>query len=192
MAAWSEERARRPLVVRRADAGGERIGYPGEPAYDRDGHGALWVRQSFAPGRGRPQFQNVHALRQRRAARRMLCQVCGRPTPRGGPWLFVLRDVGRPVEEGERTTAPPVCVPCARVSVRHCPRLREGHVAAMVGRAEVWGVAGVVHRPATLEPADGALHVVAYDSPAIRWTVAHRLVLTLHDCAPVRLDALPA
>jgi hypothetical protein len=134
----------------------------------------------------------VHALRQRRAVRRMLCQVCGGPTAGSGPWLFVLRDVGRPVEEGERTTAPPVCVPCARLSVRACPRLREGYVAALVGRAAVWGVAGIVHHPATLEPVTGGLEEVAHDHPAIRWTVAHRQVLELRDCTPVDLRDLPA
>ncbi|MEE1941041.1 hypothetical protein V1L54_16795 [Streptomyces sp. TRM 70361] len=190
IAAWSRERTYRPAMARRAVGDGEGVGYLDETPYDRDGRGVLWVRQALARGSGRPQFQNVHVLRQRRAVRRMLCQVCGHPTPRGGPWLFVLRDVGRPVEEGERTTAPPVCAPCARLSVRQCPRLREGYAAALVGRAEVWGVAGIVHHPATLEPADGSLHEVAHEDPAIRWVTAHRLVLELRDCTPVDLNHL--
>ncbi|PJE93926.1 hypothetical protein CUT44_31615 [Streptomyces carminius] len=171
-------------MARRAVGGVEGVGYLDETPYDRDGHGVLWVRQALARGSGRPQFQNVHVLRQRRAVRRMLCQVCG------GPWLFVLRDVGRPVEEGERTTAPPVCVPCARVSVRQCPRLREGYAATLVGRPSPWGVAGIVHHPATLEPVGGSLHEVAHEDPAIRWVTAHRLVLELRECAPVDLGHL--
>ncbi|SEQ01081.1 hypothetical protein SAMN05216481_103263 [Streptomyces radiopugnans] len=192
IASWSQERMRRPPVVRRTGAEGEGIGFPGESAYDRDWRGVLWTRQILARGKGRPQYHTVHTLRQRRAMRHMLCQVCGGPTPEDGPRLFVLRDVGRPVEEGERTTAPPVCVPCARISVRECPRLREGHVAALVGRPYAWGVAGIVHHPVTLEPLDTALQEVSYEDLAVRWTLAHRLIVTLHDCTPVDLDALAA
>ncbi|MDH2408281.1 hypothetical protein ACG5V6_14740 [Streptomyces chitinivorans] len=190
IASWSQERMRRPPVVRRVGVGGEGIGFAGEGAYDRDWRGVLWMRQTLARGKGHPRYHTVHTLRQRRAMRHMLCQVCGGPTPQDGPRLFVLRDVGRPVEEGERTTAPPVCVPCARISVRECPRLREGHVAALVGRPYAWGVAGIVHHPVTLEPLDTALQEVSYEDLAVRWTLAHRLVMTLHDCTPVDLDAL--
>lgn len=197
IASWSHEKLRRPPVVRRAGPDGESIGYPGEPAYDRDERGVLWVRQTLARGKGRPKYHTVHALRQRRAMRYLLCQVCGEAMPGNsddgdGRPLFVLRDVGRPIAEGERTTSPPVCVPCARISVRECPRLREGHVAALVGRTHIWGVAGIVYHPATLEPLGGPLQVVAYDDPAIWWVVACRLVLTLHDCTLVDLDRLTA
>jgi len=132
--------------------------------------------------------------------RYMLCQVCGRAAPGDpdggdsgdGRPLFVLRNVGRPIAEGERTTSPPVCVSCARISVRKCPRLREGHVAALVGRTYAWGVAGLVHHPTTLAPVSGSLQQVSYEDPAIRWVLACRLILALHDCAPVDLDDLAA
>ena len=191
ISSWSREKMIRPPVVRVAGRGGEGIGYLGESPYDRDRRGVLWVRHTLARGKGRPLFHTVHALRQRRAVLHMLCQVCGTSVLDDGPHLFVLRDVGRPVAEGERTTAPPVCVPCARISVRQCPRLRVGHVAVRVGRAGVWGVAGIVHHPRTLEPlAGGSLEEVAHEDPAIRWVLACRQVLVLRDCTPVDLGDL--
>ncbi|MFP8886477.1 MULTISPECIES: hypothetical protein [Streptomyces] len=53
-------------------------------------------------------------------------------------------------------------------------------------------MAGTVHHPATLEPVAASLEEVPHDHPAIRWTVAHRQVLALHDCTPVDLHDLPA
>ncbi|MEE1930082.1 hypothetical protein V1J52_18150 [Streptomyces sp. TRM 70351] len=40
-----------------------------------------------------------------------------------------------------------------------------------------------------MAPVTASLEEVAYDHPAIRWVVAHRQVLTLHDCTPVALPA---
>ncbi len=75
--------------------------------------------------------------------------------------------------------------------MRAVERLRPG-AAAPVGRARVWGVAGTVRHPATLEPVTAFLEEVSHDHPAIRWTVAHRQVLALHDCTPVDLRDIPA
>lgn len=144
---YENEPVLRPPRVRRTGPKGSFLGYGGETRYDRDTWGTLWVRQAIAPKarRGRARLEEVHALRQRKAMLDMLCQVCGRPTVDGRGeerHLFLMRDAGRPIGEGETTTSPPVCVPCARTSVEACPHLRRGYVAAWVGFAPAWGAGG--------------------------------------------------
>ncbi|MFF8847977.1 hypothetical protein ACF08N_35610 [Streptomyces sp. NPDC015127] len=196
IAAWSNERVITPRLRRRVIRGGSCLSYRDETPYDRDLSGALWVRQAIAPGRGRADFASVHALRQRQASSRLRCQVCGTDTLAASParLLFVLRDTGQPIAEGELTTAPPVCIPCARISVRHCPNLRTGHVAAWVARPHLWGVAGVLYDPATVRPLHrpmtSPLDQVAYDDARIRWTLASRHVNALYGVVPARLDQL--
>ena len=193
IAAWSTEQYRTPAVVLRGGQGGAGIGFADETPYDRDADGVLWVRQVIAPGTGRPLFPNAHALRQRRAVKRMLCQVCGVDTLEQNPerQLFVLKDIGQPVREGERTSAAPVCPPCALIAVKECPHLRE-HVAAWVRRPVSWGVAGVLYDPRTLRPIpDEDLVQVSYDDDAaIRWVLASRQLLSLQDCTAVDLRDL--
>ncbi|WP_338485175.1 hypothetical protein VM636_18395 [Streptomyces sp. SCSIO 75703] len=82
--------------------------------------------------------------------------------------------------EGERTASPPVCVPCAGISVQLCPRLLRHHVAATVASASAWGVTGIVHDPATLQPMGGDEKKVAYESLSARWVVAAQVVVELH------------
>ncbi|MFK4688213.1 hypothetical protein RKD22_001148 [Streptomyces pristinaespiralis] len=188
--AWSAETYPAPTVVLHRTGRG--IGYADETQYDRDMDGVLWVRQAIARGVGRALFPTVHALRQRRVVSRLLCQVCGVDTLELDPerQLFVLKEVGRPVGEGELTTAAPVCPPCALIAVRHCPHLRE-HVAAWVARPVCWGVAGILYDPNSLQPVPGEDVVqVAYDDPAIRWVLATRQVLSLQGCIAVDLNDL--
>ncbi|MFE0774291.1 hypothetical protein [Streptomyces sp. NPDC058861] len=183
--AWSAETAHAPVVVHHRT--GQGIGFADEGPFDRDADGVLWIRQAIAEGAGRPLFPTVHALRQRRAVSRMLCQVCGADTLEQDPerQLFVLKDVGRPIEEGELTTAAPVCPPCALIAVEHCPHLRK-HVAAWVERPLPWGVAGIPYDRRTLLPILGDdLTKVAYGDPAGRWLVATRQVLSLNGCTAV-------
>ncbi|MFJ3249033.1 hypothetical protein [Streptomyces sp. NPDC086782] len=179
------------ITPRLTNLGGEGLGFVDETPHDRDSFGVLWVRPSLLPKgrRGEPMLKEaaVHPFRQRRAMRDQRCQVCTRPPEDPeGPCLYLMRDSGRPVEEGERTTSPPVCVPCAGISVQLCPRLRRHHVAAWVEYAPAWGVVGIVHDPVTLAPM-GRDEEVAYDSPAARWVVAGRLVSELHGVTPVNL-----
>ncbi|NKI42564.1 hypothetical protein [Streptomyces physcomitrii] len=140
----------------------------------------------------------MHALRQRRAMKRLLCQVCGGVTEGrlpGGRRLFLVRAVeGHPVGEGERTASPPLCPPCALDSLRHCPHLRRGHTAALVEEVRPWGVAGLVHHPRTLRriPTPEPLTLVPYGSPLLDWTLAARIMTTLHGCTPVDVRELTA
>lgn len=190
---WSAERWIRPRLEKRYGPHGPFLGYRDEHAYDRDGNGALWARCSTARGKGRARFELVHSLRQRNAMLRSLCQVCGTALLNSGQerTLFLVRGIGQPIAEGERTGAPPVCEGCAPIASRDCPHLRAGHAAAWVTRALVWGVAGTVYDLDTLQPmADMDLVDVPYTSPLIRQVIAHRMVETLHGCTPVDLDTL--
>jgi hypothetical protein len=196
---WSSEAAGDHTIVRRR-LGGPGIGYADECHFDRRDD-VLWVRVPAAPGHGRPRFAGVHALRQRQAMDRMLCQVCGGPTERpDGRYLFLVHSTsGRAIEEGERTSAPPVHEACAREAVRDCPHLRRGWTAALVTGAPSWGVAGVLYDRATLQPlpgpedeGGGLVHVPYEDDDQLRWVLAAREVIELYDVEAVDIDALAA
>jgi hypothetical protein len=187
--AWSGEQVLPPQVI----AGRFGIAFADETLMDRDHRGALWTRTPSRPGHGRPEFAKVHPLRQRRAMRQLLCQVCTRPadrTEQGVLWL--LRDhredwPGWP--ENMANTYPPVCLPCARASVRLCPALRRGYVAVRA-HSVVCGVYGLLHRAGRPFPVAVEEVTVAYDDPAIRWTCAAQLVRSLHGSTIVDLDHL--
>jgi hypothetical protein len=182
---WTAEEPLPATLIERPWSG---IGYADETLGDRDENGVLWQRMPSCPGQGRPQFGKVHPLRQRRAMRRLLCGVCGGPPDRtelGVLWL--LRDhrddwPGWP--EGMAATEPPVCLPCARLSVRVCPALRAGHVPVRVGHSTVAGVYGIRYQLG--QGVDDA--IVTFDDPAIRWTRATQLVRELTDCGIVCLE----
>lgn len=124
---WSRERHITPPLERRTGRQGPYLAYRDETAYDRH-HGTLWIRQPMARGKGRALLQEVHALRQRQCMTRLLCQVCATDCVEatGERQLFLMRDTGRPITEGERTTSPPVCPSCVPPSVQDCPHLRAG------------------------------------------------------------------
>jgi hypothetical protein len=190
--AWSTEEQLPVTVLQNRRRTG--IVYADEVLSDRDENGVLWPRVPSRPGRGRPQFGVVHPLRQRRAQRRLLCQVCGGPsdhTAEGTLWL--LKDhrgdwPGWP--NGMGATEPPVCLPCARVAGRHCPALRRGHVAVRVGRSEVAGIYGLRYEPGPHLPTATHDTSVAFDRPAIRWMRASQLIRELHECTIVDLESL--
>ncbi|MGW0844174.1 hypothetical protein ACWD26_29365 [Streptomyces sp. NPDC002787] len=192
IAAWSREKQSTDGLVRARRIGGEGIVYHNEdPGIDRHMN-ALWVRTSLARGKDEPVFDNVHAMRQRRAMLHQLCQVCsettfGRDDERH---LYLVRaDAGNPIREGEKTNSPPVHPECAEEAVQMCPRLRKGYATALVERPLGWGVAGLVYDPDTLTPLPSEdLTFVSYDDERLRWTLAARLVLELRGVTPVRLE----
>ncbi|MFG2816233.1 hypothetical protein [Streptomyces sp. NPDC048410] len=197
--AWSAESLDQPPLIRRVVGSFHGIGYADEdPRADRDADtGALLARQALAPGFGIPVFAEMNGLRQRQAVRQMLCQVCGRPDPmriEGGRSLYMVGS-DTPIGEGETTTAPSVHPACALKSVEHCPSLHRGFSAALVEYSPVWGVAGVVHDPSTLDPRLPApsptrLTRVSVGSPDIPWTLAAALVISLHGITPISLDGI--
>ncbi|MFD4338076.1 hypothetical protein ACFWPP_12950 [Streptomyces anulatus] len=197
IAPWSNERVLPGTIVRRTGVGGTGIGYADELSHADRRRGVLWVRQSIAQGSGTPALGEIHPLRQRQAMHHMLCQVCGETTYNadfarwGERHLFLARAPrGRPFSEGEQTSAPPVCLPCAHESINTCPHLRKGYTAALVKYAQPWGVAGVDFDEATLRmmPMPPKQHLkVQIDHPRERWTLAMREIQTLHGVTPVDL-----
>ncbi|SER24901.1 hypothetical protein SAMN04487983_101379 [Streptomyces sp. yr375] len=206
IAPWSAEATGKPPIVPRRRVG-PGIGYQDEHHTDRRDD-VLWIRVPLTPGRGTPHFAGVHALRQRQAMDRDLCQVCGRLAVGDRPdgrVLFLMHSAsGRPVSEGELTAAPPVHEACAREAVLECPHLRRGWTAALVKHTPAWGVAGILYQPRTLRPrptssadSDG-LDLVSYeDDVRLRWVLAARMVVALHgveevDVASFAGSAAPA
>jgi hypothetical protein len=186
---WSEEELLPAKVVQRPIGG---IGYADESAVDRDEWGVLWTRMASRVGAGRPLFTKLHPLRQRRAMRRLLCQVCGRPadrTDQGLLWLVPGADTDR--LEGMAMIQPPLCMACAQVSIGACPALRAGCVAVRA-RTRLCGVTGVRFQPGRPFPtlADDEDEVVGFDDPAILWMQATQLARSLYDCTPVDVESL--
>jgi hypothetical protein len=184
---WSRERDVPYTLVERPGVG---IAYADETLADRDSHGVLWQRSASRPHHGRPQFGKVHPLRQRRAMRKLLCQVCGGPADHTNDGvLWVLPDhredwVDWP--DGMANVEPPICQPCVRLSLRLCPRLRMGAVVIRVRQFPIAGVRGVLYQRngAAVAAVDEA--VVAFDDPAIRWVCAANLVRQLGSCTIMR------
>nr|CEL22212.1 Phage protein [Kibdelosporangium sp. MJ126-NF4]CTQ92994.1 Phage protein [Kibdelosporangium sp. MJ126-NF4] len=125
-------------------------------------------------------------MRQRRAMRQLLCQVCGGPadqTEAGVLWL--LQDhredwTGWP--EAMAVTEPPICLSCARLSIRLCPALRKGAVTVRAKEYPLVGIHGQLYTgPGPLPTAVGKA-VLAFESPAARWILATGLVRQLRDC----------
>ncbi|MGW6743072.1 hypothetical protein ACWGDX_20490 [Streptomyces sp. NPDC055025] len=177
IACWSSEH-RPPGVVLVRDGG---IAYADEGPYERDDMGVLWKRVGISPGKGQPEFGNVHFLRQRQAMRKLLCQVCGGPsdrTPEGTLWL-VGEDADYPElhKPGYVTTHPPLCVPCAVTSVGACPHLRERHVALRVRSFVVAGVHGALYQPGGSFPVAYDAGGVAFESRRLNWVLASQLIM---------------
>ncbi|MFD3590494.1 hypothetical protein [Streptomyces sp. NPDC058683] len=198
--AWSAESVPQPRVERRITGAGEGIGFEDEdPRTDRR-YGVLCIRSTLTPGRGEPEFRLIHPHRQRRAMDHSLCQVCSGPTVgtrADGRTLYLLGGA-RPIAEGETTAAPPVHPSCAIEATENCPPLRRGHAAALVERATLYGVAGVIYNPETLAPLPhvgsrpGELPHVDIAADASRWTLASFTVVSLHGVTPVSPDELHA
>ncbi|MEU7476231.1 hypothetical protein AB0A63_09625 [Lentzea sp. NPDC042327] len=187
--AWSAEPDLPCRVVERPGCG---IGYQDELIGDRDARGVLWVRTALRREVGRPEFGKVHPLRQRRAMRMLLCQVCGEPADRNADGvLWLLRDFrddwpGWP--DGAACVDPPVCVPCVSTSLSLCPALRRGAVAVRARAFPVAGVRGALHRAGPSGPVAVKAVNLSYDDHEIRWVVASALIRELRDCSPVPLD----
>jgi hypothetical protein len=171
------------------------IAYADEVMADRDASGVLWHRTCSQPNHGRPHFGEVHSLRQRRAMRRLLCQVCGGPADQdndGVLWLLPdHRADWKNWPEAMGNVEPPICRPCVGVSLRLCPRLRrDGGAAIRVRECPIVGVRGALYESRGTAPAMIDDATVAFDDPAIRWVRAVGLVRQLRGCRIVPLEEL--
>ncbi|GLZ32072.1 hypothetical protein Lesp02_42600 [Lentzea sp. NBRC 105346] len=190
---WSAEQDLPSRLVEHPLGG---IGYADEGLGDRDAHGVLWSRIGVRVGTGRPEFGKVHPLRQRRAMRKLLCQVCAGPADRTDEGvLWLLRDYRGDWPrwpEGMASTEPPVCVSCVAISLKRCPALHRGAVAVRVRECPIAGVRGAVYQRGMFGPTAVMAANVTYDAPEIRWTVASALIRELKGCALVSLEDLVA
>lgn len=188
---WSAEHDVPAKVVERS---GQGIGYADELIGDRDAHGVLWHRAAVRHEVGRPEFGKVHPLRQRRARRRLLCQVCAGPADRtdaGVLWLLRdYRDDWPCWPEGMASVEPPVCVSCVAISLKLCPALRRGAVAVRVREFEVAGVRGVLYRKGVVGPVAVEAANLSYGDADIRWVVASALIRELRGCTLVPIEEL--
>jgi hypothetical protein len=192
IASWSEEETPPSQVIERPGRG---IGYLDETVYDRDSRGVLWLRAYSRPRHGEPLFAKVHPLRQRRAMRRLLCNVCAGPANRtkdGILWLLKDHRTDWPGwPEHMAATEPPVCLPCARRSIRMCPALRrEGAAAIRVRHAPISGVHGTLFCCDDELPTATEETTIAYGDPRLRWLRAAKLVRELTECTIVDLGEL--
>jgi hypothetical protein len=187
--AWSEEFDPPFRLVERRGGG---IAYVDETMTDRDSNGVLWFRTPFRHGHGRPEFGQVHPLRQRRTMLRLLCQVCAGPADRtddGVLWLLQDHREDWPSwPEGMGVTEPPICLPCIRTSVRMCPALRRGAAAVRVRSFPVAAVYGILY--AGSRPVAVGAATVRLDDPAIRWVRAVSLIRELRGCTLIPLADL--
>jgi hypothetical protein len=190
IASWTGEKMQtdRDLVYR---SWGEGIAYADETPADRDEYGVLWLSSTGDLGTGRPLYKEQHGLRQRRAMADLLCQVCAGPadqTGQGTLWLL-------PAEPGMprrgATRHPPICLPCARISVRACPALRAGF-ALVSARSQVYGVSGLLYAPGGAKPEisiwDVPDLIIAHGSRLAPWVLALQLHRMLYGMSPVDWD----
>lgn len=184
--AWTAEIVPVPRVI--ADAHGLAM-----PGHDRDERGVLWRPFALRQRLGRPEYGTVHGPRQRRCMRRMLCQVCGGPADRTEQgWLWLLEDHrGEPGwPEGEVTTHPPVCRPCALLAARMCPHLQRGVVAVRAARPLIDTVYGQLYKPGWPAPLPGERGVFLVRDPVVRWVLGGQLAVSLMDVTLVDLPEL--
>ncbi len=188
IARWSGEKAGpKPVVLRRDGKG---IAYADERSYDRDAYGVLWERTPSQPGKGVPQFGEVHSLRQRLCMTGLRCQVCGVPADRAPDGVLWLVDA-RPAEllpAGETTAHPPVCRPCARLAVRACPHLRTQQVALRVRGFRPSSVRGALYAPGRNGPDLYDAQTLPLAHPLVPWLLGGQLLMELTEYTPVALD----
>ena len=190
VARWSAEKVlEAPLVETR-----QGIAYRDESSVDRDRHGLLWSRVTARPGHGEPLYRQMHPLRQRRAMRRLLCQVCARPADHnqhGTLWLIHEQPNPWPGwPERAQTTHPPLCLRCAHISVKTCPSLRRAHTAVRA-HSFVSGAWGGLYRSGWPNPhpfLTGA-RTVQFGDPRIQWLQADQLTRELIGCTFVDLHS---
>jgi hypothetical protein len=123
----------------------------------------------------------------------LLCQVCGGTADQsadGTLWLEPDYENKRELlTDGYWTSNPPVCIPCARLTLKHCPEIRaHGGKAIRVGRSTVVAVYGVLYPP--FGPLYGATATVELTDPRIAWMQGSQLLREVHDLAFVSLELI--
>jgi hypothetical protein len=121
--------------------------------------GALAFAQADRPGLGRPLYSQNHVRRQRESVRRMLCPMCGEPTPADDRWTLLAKPetAASLKAKGLDFVLPPGLAPdhellnagsisplhraCADRSSMLCPHIRGDISAALRPFPKRWSVA---------------------------------------------------
>jgi len=101
----------------------------------------------------------------------------------------VLWVLGEPPDEGEVTTHPPLCLPCAEKSVQACPHLRRQYVALRVRSFAIAGVRGALYNPGYPAPVAVDAVGLGFGDPRIPWVKAGQLIMRLGGFTTVELAA---
>jgi hypothetical protein len=200
IALWTGEEPLGRVRTRFRRSGGRllpvELGFTAGAAAERDARGVLWNHTALRPGAGRPRFGKVHPMRQRRAMRGLLCQVCAGPadtTEAGTLWLLTDDQADWPDWPNRMgNDEPPICRPCARLALAGCPRLGRGHTAVRA-RSTVAGVTGVLYRPGDPSGQETAVPVaervvLTHGDHRLPWLLASGLVRQLFDARVEELD----
>ncbi|WP_233580406.1 hypothetical protein [Streptomyces triticirhizae] len=81
--------------------------------------------------------------------------------------------------QGLETAHPPVCLPCATLSVRACPHLRQRFVALRVRAWTLAGVQGALYQPGLNGPVLTGAAGIPFEDPDIGWVIAGQLIASL-------------
>ncbi|MEU8151993.1 hypothetical protein [Nonomuraea sp. NPDC048901] len=154
---------------------GRRLSYTDPVASDWD-LGVLWARQK-THRQGKPQYDELHTLRQRECMLHRLCQVCAGPAldPDTGllAWVFH-KEVHA---AAGRLSKPPTCWRCIPEARAACPHLQqEAHVYTSPDY-ELWGVKGLVVSSGGSTRQD----VPMADLVTLEYTLARALVVHVSD-----------
>ncbi|MFI7154019.1 hypothetical protein ACIBO2_54670 [Nonomuraea sp. NPDC050022] len=178
--AYSEETVSLALTVL-VDAwalSGRRLSYI-DPAASDWGLGVLWARQQ-SHRLGRPQYDELHTLRQRECMLHRLCQVCAKPAldPDTGRLSWVFHETVHAASG--HLSKPPTCLRCIPGARAACPRLRqEAHVYTSPDY-KPWGVKGIVFSSGCPARQD----VPLTDHATLEFTLARALIVHVSDLRP--------
>ncbi|MER5603084.1 hypothetical protein [Streptomyces sp. NPDC002265] len=180
---WTSEKVTQPTPIATLNG----FAFPGPASGRTEDDDVLWQWWRHNRGAGEPLWSTVHGPRQRRAMRKLLCQVCGKPANRDERgWLWLLEDEsdnGPKWPEGEMTTHPPVCRPCAPIAARLCPHLRRrGAVAVRVAEIIVDAVYGHRYHHGPFRLYAGKADVYLTTSWSAKWVIGNQLVASLSQC----------
>ncbi|WP_374470885.1 hypothetical protein [Phenylobacterium sp.] len=118
--------------------------------------GRLAVRQAERPGFGRPNYSRNHLRRQRLTVARMLCPMCGEPTPEDDRWLQTARRTTAGILRARSFAAalPPALgddrvvvdagaiapchLACAGRAAAHCPHLQAHTSGELIAFPYAW------------------------------------------------------
>lgn len=175
------------------------IGYADELPFDRGRHGELLrrgVRPVPAEQRGRPLFAAINHAKARRCQRLLLCQTCAKPAGRtdaGTLWVLTTKAYNDALKVDFAQA--PTCLPCAVISVRLCPMLRDGYVALRAQEARPVGVVGILlaPNPNPFNPREIRIveesYATYYDDPSLPWVLVEETRLGLEHITLVDLEA---